>query len=91
MKGAYRKRRHPQAYAKMLARVIERDGTRCHLCGQPVSMDKRQHAKTPTLDHLIPKSRGGWWIESNLKLAHRDCNNRRGNTTLPEGGEDGEK
>ena len=40
-----------------------------------------------TFDHVQPVSHGGTWDEENLRLAHRDCNERRGNlsaiTSLP--------
>jgi 5-methylcytosine-specific restriction endonuclease McrA len=32
-----------------------------------------------TLDHIIPLSKGGADDESNLQLAHLNCNNAKGN------------
>lgn len=37
----------------------------------------------PTIDHLVPRSRGGSSDLVNLRLAHRRCNNQRG-SHLPE-------
>jgi 5-methylcytosine-specific restriction endonuclease McrA len=38
----------------------------------------------PTLDHLIPASKGGTDDPENLKLAHRSCNRAKGDR-LPDG------
>lgn len=51
------------------ARVLARDGYVCHLCGLPGA---------DSVDHIIPRSRGGSDDESNLRAAHAVCNNRRG-------------
>lgn len=53
--------------------LMVRDGYRCWLCGLPVT---RRRA---TRDHVIPRSKGGKNRASNLRLAHRRCNQRRGN------------
>ena len=65
-----------------LARIAERDGWWCWLCGDaidPMAVGPWQ----PTIDHLVPRSRGGSADLANLRLAHRRCNNRRG-SHLPE-------
>lgn len=58
--------------------IYTRDGWRCHLCGRKV---KRTNDYTrplsPTVDHLIPLSRGGLDAPSNLACAHRLCNSVR--------------
>lgn len=36
-----------------------------------------------TVDHVVPRSRGGQTVPENLRLAHRRCNGWRGNE-LPE-------
>jgi 5-methylcytosine-specific restriction endonuclease McrA len=53
--------------------LMARDGYRCWLCGLPVT---RRRASR---DHVIPRSKGGKNRASNLRLAHRRCNQRRGN------------
>lgn len=37
----------------------------------------------PTLDHFVPHSQGGPFVIWNLMLAHRDCNERRGDGPCP--------
>lgn len=44
----------------------------CWLCGGPVSLG------AVTMDHVVPKSRGGGNCADNLKPAHRRCNGLRG-------------
>lgn len=57
-------------------RIYARDQGTCHICRMQV---RREDA---SLDHLIPVSRGGLSIESNLALAHLRCNTSRGAKTL---------
>jgi len=46
--------------------VFEEYGTQCWLCGG---------AGADTVDHIIPRSRGGeLWDLDNCRPAHRDCN-----------------
>jgi HNH endonuclease len=64
------------------ARLAERDGWWCWLCGEAVDPTATGPWQ-PTVDHLVPRSRGGSNDAVNLRLAHRRCNNRRG-SHLPE-------
>lgn len=59
--------------------IYERDGYKCHLCGDPVDTTKAdpQANMYPSLDHLIPRSLGGSDDETNLATAHRICNSLR--------------
>lgn len=52
--------------------VYERDGGRCHLCGETVARDDF------SLDHLVPLSAGGEHSMRNVATAHLLCNARRG-------------
>jgi 5-methylcytosine-specific restriction endonuclease McrA len=56
--------------------IAERDGWCCHLCGDSVA---RIDA---SLDHLIPLSKGGPHLKTNVALAHIRCNKRRGTKPL---------
>ena len=54
------------------ARVWERDGGRCHICG------RKADPRSWHLDHIIPLSRGGEHSYRNVAVSHPTCNLRRG-------------
>lgn len=56
--------------------VLRRDRHRCGYCGRPAK----------TVDHLVPRSRGGGWTWLNTIAACGPCNSRKGNRTPPEAG-----
>jgi hypothetical protein len=65
-------------------RLADRDGAVCWLCGNDV--DVAAPAAAPwagSVDHVVPRARGGGHEPANLRLAHRTCNSRRG-SRLPE-------
>ena len=55
--------------------VHARDGGICGICGYAVdiTLDRRRRMSA-TLDHIVPISRGGTHVDSNVQLAHRACN-----------------
>ena len=58
-------------------RVLDEEDI-CWLCRQPV--DKTLSGKTswgPSVDHRVPRSKGGTNDRSNLSLAHTGCNSRK--------------
>jgi len=59
-------------------RIFARDRYRCQYCG------RRGTAFDLTLDHILPKSRGGRTVADNLVTACRACNNRKGDRTPEE-------
>jgi 5-methylcytosine-specific restriction endonuclease McrA len=62
---------------KMSARELaKRDGTDCGICGSPVDMTlaRSDGLDCPSVDHIMPRSRGGSHDPSNLQLAHLRCN-----------------
>jgi 5-methylcytosine-specific restriction endonuclease McrA len=63
----------------MLSRqnIFRRDGNRCIYCGSRENL---------TLDHVLPKSRGGKTNWDNLVAACRRCNSRKGDLTTEEMG-----
>lgn len=71
-----------------LEALYRRDKGVCHLCG---GLCDYKDAETregtvivgntyPTIDHVYPLSLGGTHTWDNVKLAHRICNSRKGNT-----------
>jgi 5-methylcytosine-specific restriction endonuclease McrA len=59
-------------------RILGRDRYRCQYCG------KKGTAFDLTLDHVMPRSRGGKTIAENLVAACQTCNNRKGDRTPEE-------
>lgn len=56
-------------------KVFDRDGWVCQICGKKVNRRlKYPHPKSPSLDHIIPLSRGGTHTTDNVQLAHFGCN-----------------
>jgi 5-methylcytosine-specific restriction endonuclease McrA len=53
-------------------RIWMRDGYLCWLCGKDVEWADM------TVDHVLPRSKGGTDRQSNLRCAHWLCNNKRG-------------
>jgi 5-methylcytosine-specific restriction endonuclease McrA len=55
--------------------IILRDGGKCQICGRKVKVSKEvPHPLSPTLDHIIPLSKGGKHDPQNVRLAHFICN-----------------
>ena len=69
--------------------VYRRDGWRCQLCGK---MCKRRwivsrvsgvpHPRCPTIDHIVPMSRGGGHVMHNVQLSCWQCNIRKGSRLI---------
>ncbi len=60
--------------------VFIRDNFTCAYCGKTVKDSEA------TVDHLIPKSRGGKWEWENLVTCCSQCNQKKGNKTPQEAG-----
>jgi len=58
----------------------------CQLCGRKLSLrTKYPHARSCSMDHIIPISCGGVDEYYNLQLACFECNSNKGNGTMPGG------
>lgn len=69
--------RRPHPRPRLTRReVFARDGERCQYCGQ--------RGGQLTLDHVVPKHRGGEHAWENLVTACRACNHRKGGRTPQE-------
>lgn len=62
------------------ARLAQRDGWTCHICGKAVDPDLigSMNKYRPIVDHLVPISQGGTDDMANARLAHLRCNAKRG-------------
>jgi len=56
--------------------IAQRDGTDCTICCEPVDMTLRRRDSVfcPSIDHRLPRARGGTDDPENLALAHFWCN-----------------
>jgi 5-methylcytosine-specific restriction endonuclease McrA len=64
-------------------KVFIRDNWTCALCNGSVdSSFEGRHPKAPSLDHIIPLSKGGPHSYENVQLAHYGCNSRKGNRNV---------
>ena len=68
-----------------LAKLIKRDGLRCALCGK--MCDPNDHSWSeysgpmyPSIDHIVPMSKGGGHVWNNVQVAHIICNSEKGAT-----------
>lgn len=62
--------------------IYRRDAFTCQICSEPVDLTAEPHTDWyPSLDHIIPRSKGGAHDRSNLRTAHRWCNAVRGDLT----------
>ena len=76
---------HRGAFEKARAKILATRDT-CGICGKPVDFSyKYPHPLSPTVDHIIPVSKGGHPSDiSNLQLAHRCCNRQKSDKILAE-------
>lgn len=61
-------------------RVFERDGWRCHICGQKTLRRYRgtQHDRAPELEHIVSFADGGTHTWGNVACACKKCNQSKG-------------
>lgn len=78
------KRKHGLS-VEVLAR---RDGLACGICGEPVDLSLRApELMRASVDHRIPRARGGSNDPENLQLAHLWCNQVKSDRIVPRSGE----
>lgn len=65
------------------AEVFDRDDWRCQLCGvRCLKAATYPHPRYPTLDHIVPLSKGGDHTRANVQCACLRCNTAKGNRTI---------
>ncbi|WP_194235937.1 HNH endonuclease [Streptomyces acidicola] len=58
--------------------IHTRDGWTCQLCHEPIDQSIAwPHPKSPSVDHIIPLSKGGAHALSNAQSAHLGCNSSK--------------
>ena len=71
-----------------LEKLFKRDSGVCYLCGKPCDWSDRDvkrriiGIKYPSMDHVIPVSKGGEHSWQNVRLAHFGCNSAKSNKLL---------
>ena len=77
IKRVHRKWRQPRFRKRVL---FNRDNWRCQYCNTPLV------AKTVTIEHVLPSSRGGHTSWTNCVTACKPCNRKKGSKTPEEAG-----
>lgn len=63
---------------QMIPLLRERDGDKCWICGRTIDFRlPRNDPMCASRDHIKRKRDGGPWFLSNIKLAHKKCNEER--------------
>ena len=66
-----------------LMALYQRDGGKCWLCGKACDYNADSNDNSyPSIDHVIPLSKGGKHSWENVKLAHRGCNSAKGSRLI---------
>lgn len=63
--------------------LFERDGGGCGICGEDVDRTLRHPSLlSPSIDHVLPISRGGTDMKANVQITHLRCNLSKGARVL---------
>ncbi|MEI3912750.1 MULTISPECIES: HNH endonuclease [Bacillus] len=66
-----------------IERLMKRDKGICYLCSKCVDINLNpNHDYYPSIEHIIPVSKGGTHTWDNVKLAHRKCNYLKSNEMI---------
>jgi 5-methylcytosine-specific restriction endonuclease McrA len=71
-------RRRPRVVRFSRFNVLLRDSFMCQYCGG------RPHARELTMDHVVPRAKGGGTRWNNVVAACRECNHKKGSRTPDE-------
>lgn len=68
-----------------LKKLINRDGIVCRICGKECNVNDKTYGSVgptyPTIDHIVPLSKGGGHTWANVQVAHFICNSKKGDRT----------
>lgn len=63
--------------------VLSKYGNVCGICGEEIDISlKHPHKFSLAFDHIVPLSKGGLHIESNLQPSHFSCNSSKKDSVL---------
>jgi hypothetical protein len=66
-----------------LEKLTNKYNGKCVLCNNKVILKKGyQHPLYPSIDHIVPVSKGGTHTWDNVQLAHRGCNTDKSNESI---------
>lgn len=64
-------------------RLVKRDNGICYLCGEKVKVNANTNDDYyPSIEHVLPISKGGTHTWNNVKLAHRICNSLKADKVI---------
>ena len=64
---------------KLIAEILERDGWWCKLCNEAIDPELKYPSNySLSVDHIIPRAKGGGNGVNNLQPTHLICNLRKG-------------
>lgn len=72
------RRNQSSYYSKPLTRIHADFNGICALCGGYVELEDASR------DHIVPRSAGGGNDRGNIQLAHKSCNNLKGDILFPD-------
>ena len=66
-----------------LKKLVERDGLRCAICGEMCNWNDHSWSRYsgptyPSIDHIVPMSKGGGHTWDNVQVTHIICNSLKG-------------
>lgn len=79
----YAASKHRQTTYQVRTLIFGRDNYICWICGDKADPSaKWPDPRSPTLDHIIPLSKGGADHPNNVACAHAGCNRRKWDSIL---------
>ena len=76
--------KHPPTKRKWLSEMLATESPTCALCNHLIDAnappDDTSNPWRPSLDHILPRSKGGSHDRENMQLTHHRCNAKRGNS-----------